>query len=390
MKILYISPINIATQGGQSNHFREIGENLQKLGNELLTICRGKGERFQHLNIKGIPNVEVSYLTPVIADFFLSFYLLYYVLSFRPDVVYYRGVTLGGIISRVLKIPSVAEANGIYPDEVKVERPRFFELAGNFLKLREKINYYLATRIICITEGIKSELAKNYDIKSEICTVIPNGVNTNLSKPMDKAACRKKLGLEEGYFCLGFVGSFRAWQGLDTLIEAMKVVKDKGFHSIRCVLVGDGESMNYLKDIVNRYGLHREIVFVGRIRYEEVSEFINAFDVCLAPFKRERNEKIGLSPLKLYEYLACARAVIASRVQGVSEVIERGKCGYLFEPGDATDLALRIFESYGEWDRLPKLGHNGRILVEKNFSWEKIARSVENVLRQAVRGNHMN
>ena len=387
MKILYVSPIRIIEQKGEATHFLELGLNLQKRGNELLTICRGKGKRFQHLNMKYIPDVEIRYLTALITDFFISVYLAFYLLKFRPDVVYYRGVTFAGIASSILGVPSVAEADGIYPDEVKVERPHFYRLAGNFLKLRERINYYLATRIICVTEGIKSELGKNYDIKSEICTVIPNGVNTNLSRPMDKNVCRKKLGLVEDCFYLGFVGSFRAWQGLATLINAIRVVKDRGLDSIRCVLVGDGESMNYLKDTVNRYGLHQEIAFAGAIKHEEVSAFINAFDVCLAPFKRERNEKIGLSPLKLYEYLACARAVIASRVGGVSEVVEDGNCGYLFEPDDAEDLASKIIESYNERDKLYKLGNNGRALVKKRFSWEKTAGSVENVLREAVEVN---
>jgi len=139
-----------------------------------------------------------------------------------------------------------------------------------------------------------------------------------------------------------------------------------------------------LKNMVTRYKLHGEIIFAGRIRYEQVSVLINAFDVCLAPFKRERNEKIGLSPLKLYEYLACARAVIVSRVQGVSEVIEKGNCGYLFEPDDARDLASKIITSYNEKSKLPELGMNGRIFVEKNYSWEKIAKRVETVLKEAI------
>ena len=142
--------------------------------------------------------------------------------------------------------------------------------------------------------------------------------------------------------------------------------------------------MSSLKDMVDRYGLHQEITFAGTIKHKEVSVFINAFDVCLAPFKRERNEKIGLSPLKLYEYLACARPVIASRVQGVSEVIEKGNCGYLFEPDDMEDLASKIIKSYNERDRLSRLGNNGRILVEKRFSWERIARRVENLLKEAI------
>jgi len=390
MKILYISPIKATGKKGDSTHFLEVGTNLQKFGNNILVICRGGRDKPRNLKVKYVPNVEIRNLITLITDFFLSVYLIFHLLIFKPDVVYYRGVTLGGIISRMFKVPSVAEADGIYPDEIKMERPRFFKFVGCILNLRERMIYFLATRIICVTRGIKRELVRNYGVKSEISKVIPNGANTNLFKPMDKIACRRKLGLKEDYFYVGFVGSFQPWQGLETLVKAMKEVKEKGCDRIRCVLVGDGDWMGYLKEIVSRYDLQKEIIFTGGINYEEVAAFINGFDVCLAPFKRERNAKIGLSPLKLYEYLACARPVIASRIEGVGEVIEDGNCGYLFEPDDVEDLVLRITESYKERNRLPKLGSNGRTLVERRFSWEKIAGRVESLLREAVEVNSRN
>jgi glycosyltransferase involved in cell wall biosynthesis len=390
MRILYFSPINTDVQKGDSIHFLEIGENLQHFGNKLLVVCRGGKSKLRNLNFKYIPNIEIKYLTTLLVDLFSSLYLIFYLLVLKPDIVYYRGVTLGGIISRLFNVPSVAEANGIYPDEIKIGQPYFFKFVGCFLRLRERMNYFLANRIICVTEGIKRELVKNYGVKNVICKVIPNGANTTLFKPMDKIACRRKLGLKEDYFYLGFVGSFRSWVGLDTLIEAVSVIKEKGYERIRCILVGDESSMGHLKEGVNRHNLQEEIVFIGDISYEEVAVFVNSFDVCLAPFKRERNIKIGLSPLKLYEYLACARAVIASRLQGISEIISDGKCGYLFEPDDVEDLASRIIESYSERDKLNELGDNGRTLVEKRFSWEEIARRVESVLREALEVNSKN
>lgn len=390
IKILYFSPINTNVQKGDSTHFLEVAENLQEFGNKILVICRGGKAKLRNLNFKYIPNIEIKYLTTLLVDLFSSLYLIFYVLVYKPDIVYYRGVTLGGIISRIFNVPSVAEANGIYPDEIKIGQPHFFKFAGWFLKVRERMNYFLANRIICVTEGIRRELVKNYGVKNAICRVIPNGANTNLFRPMDKIACRRRLGLREGYFYLGFVGSFRSWVGLDTLIEALSMIKEKGYDKIRCILVGDGNSTGNLKDIVERRNLQREIIFTGNISYEEVALFINSFDVCLAPFKKERNLKIGLSPLKLYEYLACGRPVIASSLQGISDVINDGKCGYLFEPDVAEDLASRIIESYSERDKLIELGNNGRTLVEKRFSWEEIARRVESVLREALQVNSEN
>jgi len=129
--------------------------------------------------------------------------------------------------------------------------------------------------------------------------------------------CRKRAGFDEDYFYAGFVGSFRSWQGLDTLIKAINIVRKQGYEKIRFILVGNGDPLEQFKEMVKAYGLGKETIFTGRVKYEEVPILINCFDVCLAPFKKERNAKIGLSPLKLYEYLACGRPVITSRVEGV-------------------------------------------------------------------------
>jgi len=385
MKILYPSHVNMSEQQeGNSIHLLEIALNLQKQGNDLLIICQG-GKYISHLlPIKQIPSCSIRYLKSFFLDLVFIPYLLFFIKKFRPDIIYYRDVSTAAIVSWLLKVPCVAEANGIYPDIAKIERPHFFRIAGKFLQMRERIQYFRATRIICVTEGIKNELVRHYGVKNEVCKVIHNGVNTRLFRPSDKKVCRKKLGIADGYFYIGFVGSFKVWQGLETLIKAIEVVKTKGYDRIKCLFIGDGYLMNRLREMVSQYALNNEIIFKGRIAYKNIPGAINSFDICVAPFKKARNQKIGLSPLKLYEYLACARPVIASRVEGVSEIIEKGNCGYLFDPDDVESLASRITESYKERNRLPELGNNGRRFIENRFSWEKIANKVQKVLEEAV------
>lgn len=381
MNILYISPVKITANQGDSTHFLELGKNLQQGGNSVLVICRGEKRSHRNLNVKFVPKVAIRYLDTLITDFFLALYLIYYLFVFKPDAVYYRGVVLGGIISRLLRFPSIAEANGIYPDEVERERPLIFKFAGSFFKLKERMIYSFANRIICVTEGIKRELVMNYGVKDEICRVIHNGVNINLFRPLSKAARRKRLGIKKEYFYMGFVGSFKAWQGLETLIEAMKIVKDKGYNKIKCFFIGDGNLMNKLKEMVSQYSLQKEIIFKGRVIHQNIPAYINSFDIC---YLSKIGLRFGFSPLKLYEYLACARPVIASRVEGISEVVEAGNCGYLFDPDDVTSLVSSIIESYNARDKLSELGRNGRRFVEDKFSWQQVADKVQSVLKEAV------
>ena len=198
MRILYLSHVKMSDkQEGNSIHFLEMALNLQELGNDLLIICQG-GKHISHLlPSKQILGFKIRYLTSLFLDLILIPYLLFYIQKFKPDTVYYRDVATVGIVSWLLKVPSVAEANGIYPDEVKREHPLFFKFAGSIYKLKERMIYVLATRIICVTEGIKRELVRNYGVNEEICRVIHNGVNINLFRPLSKAACRKRLGIKK-------------------------------------------------------------------------------------------------------------------------------------------------------------------------------------------------
>lgn len=381
MKIIFISHATMSQLEGESIHVLEMALSLQKQGNDLLLMCQG-GKRISHLLFsKQIPGFRIRYLTSLFLDLISIPYLFFYIKRFKPDIVYYREVATAGIVTWLFNVPSVAEANGIYPDLAKMERPRFFKIAGIFLRLRERLQYYFATRIICVTKGIKNELVRNYGVKEEICRVIHNGVNIDLFKPLSKVACRKKLGIKQDYFYIGFVGSFKAWRGLENLIDAMKIIKERGYNHIKCFFVGDGYLMSRLKEMVSRYDLGNNIIFKGRITYEDVPLFINSFDICYLCWT---GLNYGSSALKLYEYLACARPVIASRVEGDREIVKNGNCGFLFNPDDVESLVSSIIESYQERDKLPDLGKNGRRLIENRFSWENVAKKVQRVLKESV------
>ena len=101
-----------------------------------------------------------------------------------------------------------------------------------------------------------------------------------------------------------FVGHLAAWQGVEFLIYASPLILGK-CPEIRFLVVGDGVMRDKLLELVSEFGLADKFVFTGRVPYECVPLYINAADVCVAPFIRERNSKIGLSALKTYEYLAC-------------------------------------------------------------------------------------
>ena len=440
MRILYTSAsVDIREEGlGGKTHFIEVAKNLKELGNSLLVLVSGYRPRNKisiefppssilplkgggngwgcNLNIKYIyipafPKRSVSY---VVAEFFRFFYLTFYILKFRPEVIYSREDKWGfspPLLSFIFKIPYIVEVNGLISEELK-RYSHYPAWIMWLVVLSEKINYLFAKKIICVAPGIKREIVKRYKVREENLAMISNGANIKLFRPLEKLApsppssplggeeigggnfeipdneieCQKKLGLDENGFYIGFVGYFAPWQGLEILIDAADLVKKRGYPDIKYLIVGDGGGLKKsLQTRVEKYNLKQEISFLGHIKHQDIVHYINAFDVAVAPFTGERNKLIGLSPLKLYEYLACGKPVIASRIEGVSEVVEEGGCGYLFDPEDATDLAEKIIQVYQERQYLTQLGTNGRKLIEEKYSWRKTAERIMEVVDRGLK-----
>ncbi|MEM3433080.1 MAG: glycosyltransferase family 4 protein [Candidatus Methanomethyliaceae archaeon] len=384
MKIIYISSEDMRKEGGGKTHFFEVARNLVALGNELLILLPGyrpRDKKNYGLNVRYVPTLKKSPLSYLLYEIVGFFYLAFYILKFRPDAIYLRqGLfeVFTPILARLFRVPYVIEKNGIMEDELRSRG--FAEITIKLLRAAEEVNFHLSNKIICVTEGIKREIARRYRVDESKLVVIPNGANIDLFRPLDKRECRRKLRLEEDAFYVGFVGSFAPWQGLETLIEAAKQVKEQGYSQIKYILVGDGEQEPILRQKVQKYNLEQVIQFTGRVAYEQVVNYINAFDVCYLCIK-----EMFHSPLKLYEYLACGRPAIASRVDGVREVIEEGQCGYLSNAGDAEELAKRIIQSYQEREALQEMGLRGRRLVEDKYTWRATAERIVEVLDEVIK-----
>jgi len=384
IRILYVSNLNLHSRGGAKTHFIELGQSLAKLGHKVLALVPGYPPRESQsysFNIRYIPTFKESLLAYLWVEFLRIFYLIFFIVKFQPHVIYARPIRfdiMSPLLARLFRIPYVMERNEILEDSLRMRG--FSEVIIKSMKLVERINFRWSNKIVCVTEGIKREITKRYGVPQDKLIVISNGANVEFLRPMDKRECRLKIGLAEEVFYVGFTGSFAPWHGLETLIDAARQVKEQGYSAIKYLLIGDGALKRSLEQQVKHYGLQGEIQFLGWIAYEVIPYYINAFDVAVAPFTKDRNDIMGLSPLKLYEYLACGCPVIASRVNGVKEVIEESQCGYLFEPGDVEGLARRIVQAYNERNSLSGMGLKGRQLVLARYSWQSTARALTEVL----------
>ncbi len=383
--LVYYGSFN--TKSGSNVHILELLRNLKKYTDIVLFAPGQKSVDRTIPGIKYVPVIDNKFLVQPSYEFMLSFYLLYSCIRSRPDVLYLRQNSFPFfpiILCKVLKIPSIVEVNGLVLDELKVNpnSQSFAYKVFSHLALRsEKFNYRHCDRIVSVTDKLRDELVRLYSVPEDKIHVINNGANTDVFKPLDSGQIKIELGLENSKKYVCFVGHLAAWQGVEFLVYASPLILQK-CPDTHFLIIGDGVMKDKLLEITSGLGLSDKFTFTGRIPYEKVPLYINAADVCVAPFVKERNSKIGLSALKTYEYLACGKPIVASSIPGVKDLIESSGGGISVTPEDPEELAAAIIRLLSSEKTRTAMGEKGRRYVVENHSWDGVARKIMDMCRE--------
>jgi glycosyltransferase involved in cell wall biosynthesis len=178
---------------------------------------------------------------------------------------------------------------------------------------------------------------------------------------------------------VGFVGNLAPWQGVEVLIRAFARLQVR---DPLLVIVGGGQARAALEVTAKELGVAGRVRFVGTVPYHEVPAYVAACDVCTAPMSRERL-KSGSSAIKVYEYLACERPVVASRIPGL-EFVESEDLGRLVPPEDVQALSAALVAALEDEVWRQEAGRRGRAYVLRHAGWPAVAAAVEDVCRRAV------
>jgi glycosyltransferase involved in cell wall biosynthesis len=163
-----------------------------------------------------------------------------------------------------------------------------------------------------------------------------------------------------------YVGQLHGAQYVELLLKAAKKVLFKN-NSVTFMVVGDGFKRKKLQKLAKELGVAQNVVFTGFVSYQNIPAYICAAEICVACFADNfvTNSK---SPLKVVEYLACGRAVIASRVAEVEKMVKAS--GVLVEPGDYHDLADNILKLMQDKKKRYQLSKKARARAEY-YSWDR-------------------
>jgi len=380
MRILYHH--RTRGQGAEGVHIREIADALRKLGNEVY-ILSPPGVYIEHAEANSKPGrrwlKNVYNLLPqsVLEILRLSYNLFAYfrlkkaLREYRIDLLYERYAFLtwvGPYIARKCRIPIILEVN----EASGLDQVTGQVLVGLATKVERKI-FRMVDFIIVVSDFLKQHIQR-MGINGNKVYVMPNAVNLELFNPDNipdniKEDLRKRLNIGNKVV-LGFVGALTSWNNIEFLIDIFKDVSRER-PDVHLLLVGDGPLKGELERKVHQEGLRDIITFAGRVRYEDVPKFIHIMDICIIPESNKYR-----SPMKLFEYMAMAKPVVAPRLEPIEKIVVNDVNGLLFDLGDRGSLKRAVMALLEDAPKRKKMGEVARKTVEENHSWENNAKGI--------------
>jgi glycosyltransferase involved in cell wall biosynthesis len=293
------------------------------------------------------------------------------------DAIYQRHARFslaGALLARASGKPLILEYNG--PEEF-VERHWMDGRTPmrSRIRLCEDAALAAAARIIVVSEADRRSLLKR-GVERERIVLNPNGVDAGRFAVGGGEETRHRHGLADGRLVVGFVGSFGPWHGAPVLARAF-VSLAKSIPAAQLLLVGDGRELGPSVEIVRDAGLDQHLTVAGRVRPSAIPAYLDACDILVAPHVplADGVEFFG-SPTKLFEYMAAEKAILASRLGQIGEVLEHGVTGWLVEPGNCDDLRKGLFALADAPELRATLGANARRRAIEHHSWRLNARRV--------------
>ena len=260
-------------------------------------------------------------------------------------------------------IPGILEVNAPLIEEHAAYR----DLVNRDLAEEVAKRAFAAAKLIVAVSGEVAAYVSRFPQTSGKVVVVPNGINPDRF-PVNVAAM-----IPDDAFTIGFVGSLKPWHGVDLLAQAFEEFHRQERKS-RLIIVGDGPERAKLESYISACGVAGDVVFTGAIAPTAVPGLLASMDVVVAPYPKL--EHFYFSPLKIYEYMAAGRPVVASRIGQIAEILDHQVTGWLTPPGD-TDALVEAFKVLlASPDLRKRMGRAAREFVLKNHTWQQSVRRI--------------
>ena len=297
----------------------------------------------------------------------------------RPAVLHaasnYVNATIALAIGKRYGLPVVYEVRGFWEDTWLSRHPDSEKMASSELYQRsrdlETRCMLAADLVVTLGEAMREEIVAR-GVPAEKVLIVPNAVSEDFLQPLpDATALRKTLGIAPNEHVVGEVSSLVPHEGIGTLLEATRLLKDRGL-PVRALIVGDGPERPALQRQAADLGLGEAAIFTGRVPAAKVREFHALLDVFVVPRTPDRVCQL-VTPLKPVEAMASGLCVVTSEVKALAEIIKPDVTGALTIPQDPVALADSLELLVCSPDIRKKLGDNAREWVARDRTWARNA-----------------
>ncbi len=385
MKVLY-SAIDQTVPGahGGSVHVRSVAEGLSALGHEVHVLASpGDGGRF--------PGGSVHWwaMPPPFGNRRLRLLRAGAVLrrarAIRPDVVIERYYNFGGeglLAARKVGALAVLEVNAPIVDHPGSAK-QWLDRMTIVQPLRRWRDWQCRAADLIVTPStriIPDSVPSSRVLRTEW------GADTGRFRP--GAGGHIPFTRNAGETIVVFVGAFRAWHGAIRLVEAMRALHVRGRRDIKAVLIGTGPELVPAQRAAHALGT---VAFTGALPHELIPSVLAAAHIGVAPFDVTKHAPLQIdfywSPLKIFEYMASGLAVVAPRIDRLTQIVRDGREGILYDSREPDALASAILRLADDVELRRRLGSAARTRVVEQFSWESHCQALDRAIRAARDAN---
>ena len=297
--------------------------------------------------------------------------------EFNPDIIMGLGLLNAYTGSKLAKKHNIPFVYYLIDVLYALIPEKAFQSFGRKVNMKAIENSEL---VITINQKL-SELAIELGSSPENTILIDAGIDLNDFNPqLDDSNIRDMYGIGKDDTVLFFMGWIYEFAGMKELAIELGKNKEKYPH-MKILIVGDGDAYDKMVQIKEEYDLGDQLILTGKQPYEMIPEFLASADFCLLPAYIDEEIMQDIVPIKLYEYLAMEKVVIASELPGISKEFGYGNgIEYVQKAEEVLETAQKILDE-GRYEEISK---KGREYVKSN-DWEAITDKFENALKDLIK-----
>ena len=309
----------------------------------------------------------------------------------KPSIIHAASNHPNGLAAiktaRALGMKSVYEVRGLW-EITRLSRQDNWDKTEqyDFMSKMEAEACINADKVLTITHALKNIMIDR-GVSEEKITVVPNCVNITDFTPFQEKNVKlmEEYSIKETDIVIGYIGSIVNYEGLDDLIRSLSLLDAKSVDNYKMMIVGDGAYLSHIVDLTKQLNLQDKVIFTGRVPHELVDEYYSLVDI--TPFPRKPFLVCeAVSPLKPFEAMASGKAVLVSSCDALTEIVEDGQNGLVFEKGNVKSLAQKLDLLIQDPALRMKLSQNGYEWVVKNRDWSYSANIINNVYDELLEG----